>query len=585
MARTWGSERLSACVAVLASAAAFALYARAEWPWCGLGWIGLVPWLAVLDRTRSLRGTLAAGVLMCEAFVVVVFHWLPSAIQNYTGAPWALAFVIVLCAAPLIEPQFLAFAVGRHVARQVMSATAVAAVLAGACLYVGTEWAVPKLFADTLGHGLYASALMRQAADLAGAHGLTFVLIIGNECVLAALRAAAGEWNSPAESRQVGSKPTPIRSPLQWALSDSAREFIPGRQSGAADRLRRALMPAGCIAALVLALLAYGAVRYRQLSRDDGSVPRLTAGIAQANISQYARLAAELGTFDAVRRIIDVHFALSAEALRHGPLDFLVWPETVYPTTFGSPKSEAGAAFDQEIGAFVDDAGMPLVFGAYDAAGGDEFNAAILLEPAADGRRTVATYRKASLFPLTERIPVVFDWALVRRTFPWLGTWKPGKSPPVLPLHLRDGRTLGIAPLICYDALNPSHAIAAVRQGAELIVTLSNDSWFAYGNVPRLILIISAFRSLETRRPQVRAANTGVSAMIMPTGEFPGTVAMDERGTLVGGVTPVRNAQTLMLMWGDWFGPTAFLVGVASLVAPLVHRQLGSAPPNGRESA
>jgi apolipoprotein N-acyltransferase len=341
-------------------------------------------------------------------------------------------------------------------------------------------------------------------------------------------------------------------------------------------------MPVGCVSALLLTLLAYGAVRYQQLSRDDGSVPRITAGVAQANISQYARLAAELGTFDAVRRIVDTHFALSAEALRHGPLDVLVWPETVYPTTFGSPKSEAGAAFDQEIGAFVDDTGVPLVFGAYDAAGGDEFNAAILLEPAADGRRTFATYRKASLFPLTEHIPAVFDSAFVRRMLPWLGTWKPGKSPPVLPLHLRDGRTLRIAPLICYDALDPNRTIAAVRQGAELIVTLSNDSWFAYGNVPRLILIISAFRSLETRRPQVRAANTGISAVITPTGEFLDTVAMDARGTLVRAVTPVRDVTTLMLRWGDWFGPTALVAGAALLAAPLAFRQLVSTPPSGR---
>src|SRR6266849_3540174 len=88
MATMRGSTRLLACVAVTASALAFALYARAEWPWCGLGWIALVPWLAVLDRTHSLRATLAVGVLMCEAFVVLVFDWFPSAIRNYTGAPW-----------------------------------------------------------------------------------------------------------------------------------------------------------------------------------------------------------------------------------------------------------------------------------------------------------------------------------------------------------------------------------------------------------------------------------------------------------------------------------------------------------------
>src|SRR5439155_19228486 len=100
----------------------------------------------------------------------------------------------------------------------------------------------------------------------------------------------------------------------------------------------------------------------------------------------------------------------------------------------------------------------------------------------------------------------------VRRWLPGPGTGKSGAGPPVIPLSLRDGRPLRIAPLICYDAAAPSFALAAVRDGADLIVTLSNDSWFTYGDVPRLILIVSAFRSIETRRPQVRATNPGIPA-------------------------------------------------------------------------
>src|SRR5438477_192810 len=92
--------------------------------------------------------------------------------------------------------------------------------LAGACAYVGVEGATGKLFADTLGHGLYASVWMRQAADVAGAAGLTLVLLLANECVLAMVRGAS------------------------W---------------------RRAIGPATCLGALASALLVYGAMRCRQL--------------------------------------------------------------------------------------------------------------------------------------------------------------------------------------------------------------------------------------------------------------------------------------------------------------------------------
>jgi apolipoprotein N-acyltransferase len=407
---------------------------------------------------------------------------------------------------------------------------------------VGTEWASPKLFGDTLGYGLYPSLWMRQAADLGGVHGLTFLLVIANECVLAVMRVAV----APASA---------------------------GRA-----RVRRALVPAASVTALVLGLLGYGAARCWQLAGESGNADAVAAGVVQPDISHYERLRAQLGTFDAVRTILDVHFALSADALGRADLDLLVWPETAYPTTFGTPKSEAGAAFDREIAAFAAKAGVPLVFGAYDLEGGDEFNAAVFLEPATQGPLTFETYRKAWLFPLTERAPAVLQSDLVRAWLPWLGTWKPGGGPKVVSLALRDGRTVRIAPHICYDVLDPGLAAAAVRQGAELIVTLSNDSWFAAGPGPRMHLVGAAFRSIETHRPQLRATNTGISAVIDPTGDLLATAGVHERAILLETVIPERRATTLVLAWGDWFGPSALAAGAVLLATALGRRRLRSAP-------
>jgi apolipoprotein N-acyltransferase len=138
-------------------------------------------------------------------------------------------------------------------------------------------------------------------------------------------------------------------------------------------------------------------------------------------------------------------------------------------------------------------------------------------------------------------------------------------------LALRDGRTVRVAPLICFDAVDPGLAIAAVRNGAEVLLTLSNDSWFALGNGPLLHLVVSAFRSLETRRPQLRVTNTGISTAIAPTGEMLVTAGVHERTTLTAAVAPVADRWTLMLAWGDWFGPVA-LLAAAVLVLSAVGR-------------
>jgi apolipoprotein N-acyltransferase len=125
---------------------------------------------------------------------------------------------------------------------------------------------------------------------------------------------------------------------------------------------------------------------------------------------------------------------------------------------------------------------------------------------------------------------------------------------------------LRIAPLICYDAVDPGFALAAVRRGADLIVTLSNDSWLPAG--ARLHLVVSAFRSVETRRPQVRATNTGISAVITATGDVAATAGVHEAATLVATVVPDGRTTTLMLAWGDWFPPTALAAGALLLLAP-----------------
>ena len=519
------ARRLTAVAGVVASALAFAVCARFDPRFLGLLWLALVPWLAVVDRSPSVVAALGVGLLMSVGFLLAVFWWFIAAIRTYTGAPWIVALLVFVAFAPILEPQFACATVARRLVRTRTRGRWWAA-LAGALVWVGSEWAIPKLFADTLGHGLYASAWMRQAADVAGTPGLTFVILLGNECVLA---------------------------------------FVAERRTAFA----------AAALALPAALLAYGATRSAALAHAPTRGEPLTVAIVQADIDRYDRLRAERGTYDAVRLILDTHFALSTDAARRAALDVVVWPETVYPTTFGSPKSEAGADLDREIAAFATSMRLPLVFGSYDADGSAEYNAAVFLAPTRDGRVEFETYRKASLFPLTERVPAILDAPVVRRWLPWLGTWKPGAGGAVLPLTLRDGRTIRVAPLICYDAVDPRLALGAVRRGADLIVTLSNDSWFATGNGPRLHLIMSAFRSIETRRPQVRATNTGISAVITPTGDVVATAGVHERAALVATVPPAPDVRTLAVAWGDWLGPAALVSGLALLGVVIVRRDRG----------
>ena len=520
-------------IGIVTTAAACGLASRVVAPWYLLFWIFLVPWLLALDRTVTMRGALASGLAMAAVFSAIVFRWFPVAMADYAQAPLWLVSTIGLLVTPVFQPQLVVFPLVRQAARQRgLSATMVA--IAGAAAYVGAEWAFGKVLGDTIGLGLHPSRAVRQLADVAGPPGLTLALVLGNECVRASVAAVVARAG-----------------------------------------MRRIAMPLAILALMVTLLAGYGRIRLAELE-TRASEPPITVGIVQANIAHYDRLKAEIGTYEAVRHILDAHFEVSRSIFDSNAIDLLVWPETVYPTTFGTPKSEDGAAFDRAIGGLVVATGRPLVFGSYDAEGGREYNAAVFLEPDGQGGVTFDTYRKATLFPLTERVPAWVDGPRLRAWLPWLGSWHPGTGAAVMDLRLPGGRRIRTAPLICYDAVYPWNAARAVLGGAELLVTLSNDSWLADGDGARLHFLVSIFRSIETRRPQVRATTTGISAVVTPAGDVVASAGVHERTGLVAAVNPIRSTLPLATRLGDWLGPVA--IGLVMLLLARPARRVATDP-------
>lgn len=497
-----------------AGVAATALLLRAcaeiEAPWHALLAVALVPWLAALDALSRDRAALASGLALCVAFVSLVFAWFARAIAGYAGAPLAAGWLALLVSAPLLEPQLLAFAWVRVRARRSLGERAWLAVAwLSIAAWVACDALWPKLFADGLGTGLHASRSLRQAADLASVPGLTFAVLWVNELV----------WQAWRRSRGAG-----------------------GLRTG----LRRAAPALAAAAALPVLLHGYGALRLAQIARAEVDAP-VRVAVVQADIHHYDRMAALAGTYAATRRILDAHLAMSQEAVAAGGVDWLIWPETVYPLTFGAPRTQDGADLDLEIGRLVATRRVPLLFGAYDADGGHEYNAAFFLMneaapatgaiPAASGL-TYDVYRKSRLFPFTERLPAILELPAVRAWLPWAGAWRAGGGARRIDLTLPDGRVLPVAPLICYDALDPALAADSARAGARVIATLSNDSWFAEGAGPRLHLVQAAFRSIETRLPQVRSTNTGISALVDATGEITRETGIHEETILTGALAP-----------------------------------------------
>ncbi len=518
---------------ILVSAVLSGLYIRGGAGWM-LGFVMLVPWLLALNGRRTLLGTLLCAYAMSLAFTAAMFAWFGSAIGQYTQVGAATGLTVLLVAAPLFQPQIIVFALVRHVVSRRYGVGLTA--LAAAAAWVATEWLVPRLLGDTLGYGLYPSRLLRQAADVGGAAGLTLLLLLANEGVAAAL----------------------------------AR-----RSSG----LRAIARPLALAALVPLLLAGYGYFVLSaspMLSAASGpAVKPLRMGLIQSNIFDYEHQRQIKGAHAVVREVLDTHFAMSYDAIVRQHADAVLWSETAYPTTFAHPKSEAGAEFDKEILAIVKSAGVPFVFGTYDRDADGEYNAAAFVAP---DKGLLGFYRKTRLFPLTEYVPAWLDGQLFRRWLPWTGNWRPGNGARVFPLRLADGREIPVMPLICLDDVDSMLAIQGARLGAQIILTMSNDSWFTSEPLgAELHQAAAAFRSIETRLPQFRVTTNGYSAVIDATGTVHAATRMGEQTLVIGELPVQRPPRTLMVMWGDWVGLAAsvFLLLLAAK----------SALPSGRRHA
>lgn len=525
--------------------------------------VALVPWILALDRARTWRATMGLAALMAAVFVGVVFPWFPGAVARYSGGSSAGVWCLFVAASPLLAPQLFAFAAVRRIVLSGGARDHVRAAIAACGAFVAVDALFPKLFFDTLGIGLSSSSLLRQGAEVAGVHGLTVLALAVNELVAAAVRRAV-----PAIG---GGMPLdPVEAPL--------------RPESGAVVWRRAAAPMGAALGVLAAAAIHGAIRLHTWREREPETTVLLGGV-QANLTAYDKLRAEHGAFEAMDAIVGRHLRMSREILDEGPVDVIVWPETVYPTTFGAPKGEGARVFEAAVRDFVAASGVPLVFGAYEANGAREHNTAFFLEPrdVLGGQR----YAKRMLFPLTEWVPEAIDSPWLRRTLPWTGRWSRGPGPRTFELELRGRPPVRMLPLICYDAVVPGHVAEGAALGADMIVTLSNDAWFPSVQAAELHLASAALRSVETRLPQVRVTVSGISAVIAPTGEILARSGWETPAKLRVEVPIFARGAPPARWLAPWLGPVAGLAALALVgdalrrarSAPRGEERGGTAPP------
>jgi apolipoprotein N-acyltransferase len=495
----------------------------------------LAAFVALAPLLLSLRGAggaaaLARGYACGAVFFTVLLYWIAGVVHEYGGLPWPIGLLTLALLVFYLATYVALFAMLTALAWRRFGALTLAA---APITWVGLEIVRARLMGGfpwgALGYSQAANLPLIQSAALGGIHLVSFLVAGVNAAVALVV----------AEPRA---------------------------------RASRALAALLLLAAAV-AWLAGGIVMRRGAAGSDGD--RLQVAAIQGNVSQERKWAE--GEGDA---IVGDLIAMTRQAAADGAR-LIVWPESASPFSFYRParRTRGGRSevvlephpeYFEAVTGLAADLDITLIAGTVDYRLHEgrlrATNSAFVV---GSGGVLGPPYDKVHLVPFGEYVPLqrvlFFVDQMVRGA---IAEFLPGSRLEPLPTPV--GRA---AVFICYEAIFPE-LVRPLAGGSDFLVNITNDAWFGRSSAPEQHLAMAAVRAVETRRFLVRAANTGISALVDPYGRIAARTGLGERTVLSGAIRPGRG-RTPYARTGDllgWACAMLMLLHAAPSVAAFVRR-------------
>ncbi len=438
-----------------------------------------VPLWIFCSKQESLTKTFWAGWLTQFILSLIGFHWVAHTAHTFGNLPWFVAFPALLAFAGLVHLHIPASVVIVNALRGKKEWPTWAVFMAYAIIFSLLERVWPMIFPWHLGYSLLFSRLeIYQLAEWVGFSGLSIWLSLLNAMIATGV--------------------------LAWVH-------------------RRGLVSLGVWVGAALIIFLGGNIAGSLIRPHDGAesaAKTIKSLIVQANIGHFDKIMAEKnlksGTGDLQRTVQKIYFDLTDEALEKFPeAELIVWPETALADYLDVEYLSRPRQL--ELREKVLSWNRALVTGAYSREIGTDnvFNAIFAFTP--QGTLSDSAYRKSQLLAFGEYLPgsEAFPWLL--KIVPFVSNFARGPGPQIKSLNL-NGKSISLAPQICYESLYPDFNRSAALMGGEVIINVTNDSWFGESFEPFQHGTMNWARAIETRRPLIRATNTGQSSMITHTG-------------------------------------------------------------------
>jgi apolipoprotein N-acyltransferase len=247
------------------------------------------------------------------------------------------------------------------------------------------------------------------------------------------------------------------------------------------------------------------------------------------------------------RQAFDAHVETSRLIAASGDLDLIIWPEASAPVFLQTQQDYRDTLVElaRKTDAVVLVGGISIE--SVDHGRGLRYaNSLFQVSPQ---RGFVDRYDKAILVPFGEYVP----WRAALGFLSGLATGiasgdiTPGPGAKTLEVGPHT-----LAPLICYEVLYPAAVRASVLGGARVLVNVTNDAWYGRSSAPHQFLAMAAMRSAEHGLPMLRAANTGVTAVVDSGGVVLHETRIFEPAALRVPLPGARPGPTLYTLFGDW---------------------------------
>jgi apolipoprotein N-acyltransferase len=476
-----------------------------------LAWIALIPLHIALDGTRRSQAFWLGWLCGVIGFTGIM-AWVVTAMHTYGKVPLPVSYGILLLLTAYLGLFVAIYGAGLAWFRTLIPRYGL---FAAPCLWVTLELLRTYLFSglpwSLLGYSQYRQLDLIQVADHLGVYGLSFLIVLVNVAL-----AELYLWLMPLFR---GFRP----ARLPWELVTTSAILV------------------GLSWAYSTSLIVGEGIEKPKTT--------LQVGVVQPNIDQAVKWDA------AYRDETLTRYDRLTESFGYGT-DLVIWPEAATPFVY-----EREPLYQLQLIAMANRASAPLLFGSPAVRYHPDrkpylLNSAYLLSP--EGQ-LLGRYDKQHLVPFGEYIPLKSSLLFfLDKLVEGIGDFQAGPGPTILSFQPKASadatspRPVKFGVLICYEVIFPDLVRRLAANGAEFLVTITNDAWFGESSAPSQHFSMVVFRSVENHLAFARAANTGISGFIDPFGRIIAASPIFTE-TALQATVPVRQPHTFYSRYGDVF--------------------------------